>query len=176
MNEIFGKDSWASKKLRNKLSINPVQAWTDTGRIRVNKKMTIGQLRATIKATEQFLNSKTSTVKGIKDVIKRTKKSLSKTLEKNNIFGAEEAEKEANKLTEKEADILYDMLSEDYIKDLLPYIGASEMWGVVEDAKEMNIEEKDEFFELFNTYTSVDFTNDLDMKEKITKIFERYVL
>lgn len=172
----FGIDSWASKKLHNRLSTNKVQAWSENRRIKVNKNMSMIQLRSVLKATEQFINSETSTLQGIKNVIKRTKKSLAKTLEKNKVFDEEESIEESKKLTDSEVDVLYDMLSEDYVKDLLQYIGASEMWGIVEDSKEMNLNNEDEFFDLFNTYTTVDFTNDLDMREKINKIFERYVI
>ena len=81
LERVFGKDTWASRKLKNRLDIEPLQAWTKTGRVRVNKSMTITQLRATIKATNQFLNSQTSTVAGIKKVRENQIKNISKILD-----------------------------------------------------------------------------------------------
>lgn len=43
-----------------------MQAWTISGRVKVNKSMTVTQMKATIKATNEFLNSSISTRRGIK--------------------------------------------------------------------------------------------------------------
>lgn len=62
----FGKDTWGTKYLKTKLATEPLQAWTHSGRVRVNKSMTVTQMKATIKATREFLNSSISTRRGIK--------------------------------------------------------------------------------------------------------------
>lgn len=62
----FGKDTWGTKYLKTKLATEPLQAWTRSGRVRVNKSMTVTQMKATIKATREFLNSSISTRRGIK--------------------------------------------------------------------------------------------------------------
>lgn len=62
----FGKDTWGTKYLKTKLATEPLQAWTRSGRVRVNKSMTVTQMKATIKATREFLNSSISTSRGIK--------------------------------------------------------------------------------------------------------------
>lgn len=62
----FGKDTWGVKYLKTKLATEPLQAWTRSGRVRVNKSMTVTQMKATIKATREFLNSSISTRRGIK--------------------------------------------------------------------------------------------------------------
>ena len=62
----FGKDTWATKYLKEKLATEPLQAWTISGRVKVNKSMTVTQMKATIKATKEFLNSNISTRRGIK--------------------------------------------------------------------------------------------------------------
>ena len=66
LERAFGKDTWATKYLKEKLESEPVQAWTKKGRVRVNKSMTLIQMRATIKATKEFLNSSISTQRGVK--------------------------------------------------------------------------------------------------------------
>lgn len=157
----FGKDTWASKKLRNRLESNPIQAWTLSGRVKVNKSMTMTQMRAVIKATEQFLNSKTSTVSGVKKVKKTTIAGLAKSL------GTDE-----ETLTNEEAEALYDMLSDDYVTDILKYIPASEFWALVQDAKEQHDTEQ-QFINRMKDY--IDFGNDKDMVIKLTSIYIKYV-
>ena len=66
LERAFGKDTWATKYLKEKLEAEPLQAWTISGRVRVNKSMTVTQMKATIKATKEFLNSSISTRRGIK--------------------------------------------------------------------------------------------------------------
>lgn len=161
LERAFGKDTWASKRLRNKLDIESLQSWTKTGRVKVNKSMTITQLKATIKATQQFLNSKTSRVKGVKEVRKSTISNIAKSL------GTEEEE-----LTNEEAETLYDLLSEDYVTDLIRYIPPSELWAVIEDARESHDTEQ-QFVERISDY--IYFGNDKDMINKLKIIYEKYV-
>lgn len=158
----FGKDTWASRKLKNRLDIEPLQAWTKTGRVRVNKSMTITQLRATIKATNQFLNSQTSTVAGIKKVREKQIKSISKAL------GTEEAD-----LTYEEAETLYIMFEDTDFTFFVPqYLSASEFWAEIESAKEQNLD-LDDFTNSIRKY--IEFGNDLDMLIRIRAIYEKYV-
>lgn len=157
----FGKDTWATKKLRDKLSTEPLQAWSKTGRVKVNKSMTITQMKSTIKATQQFLNSKTSTKRGIKQVRKTTIKNLAKSL------GTEEED-----LTDEEAETLYEMLSDDYVTDILKYIPASDFWALIEDAKESG-DSQDSFISRISDY--IEFGNDVDMRNKLIMIYEKYV-
>lgn len=157
----FGKDTWASKKLRNRLESEPIQAWTRSGRVKVNKSMSITQMRAAIKATEQFLASKTSTVSGVKKVKKTTIAGLARSL------GTDDT-----KLSDEEAETLYDMLSNDYVTDLLRYIPASDFWALIEDAKEQNDTES-QFINRIKDY--IEFGNDKDMVTKLQAIYIKYV-
>ena len=72
----FGKDTWATKYLKEKLTTEPLQAWTISGRVRVNKSMTVTQMKATIKATKEFLNSSISTKRGVKKAKQKAIKTL----------------------------------------------------------------------------------------------------
>lgn len=157
----FGKDTWATKKLRDKLATEPLQAWSKTGRVKVNKSMTTTQMKATIKATQQFLNSKTSTKRGIKQVKKTTIKQLAKSL------GTDDED-----LTNEEAEALYDMLSDDYVTDILKYIPASNFWALIEDAKEA-ADSQESFISRISDY--IEFGNDVDMRNKLIMIYEKYV-
>ncbi len=73
----FGKDTWASRNLRQRLEAEKVQAFTKSGRVSMSGNMSIPKMRATINATKQFLNSKTSTVEGIKETREAVKNSMS---------------------------------------------------------------------------------------------------
>lgn len=161
LERAFGKDTWASKRLRNKLDIESLQAWTRTGRVKVNKSMTITQMKATIKATQQFLNSKTSRVKGVKEVRKTTISQIAKSI------GTEEEE-----LTDQEAETLFDLLSDDYVTDLTKYIPPSELWAIIEDARESNDTEQ-QFVDRISDY--IYYGNDSDMINKLKIIYEKYV-
>ena len=73
----FGKDTWASRNLRQRLEAEKVQAFTKSGRVSMKGNMSVPQMRATINATKQFLNSKTSTVEGIKETREAVKNAMS---------------------------------------------------------------------------------------------------
>lgn len=157
----FGKDTWATKNLRNKLATEPLQAWTKSGRVKVNKSMTITQMKATIKATNQFLNSKTSTIRGVKQVKKSTIKKLSKSL------GTDEED-----ITEEEAEALYDLTTEDFMPDILKYIPASNLWAIILDAKEKN-DSLNNFIRRIEDYVIIG--NDMDLKRKLERLYNEYV-
>ena len=149
LERTFGKDTWASRKLKNRLDIEPLQAWTKTG-------------RATIKATNQFLNSQTSTVGGIKKVREKQIKNISKAL------GTEEVD-----LTYEDAETLYRMFEDTDFTFFVPqYLSASEFWAEVESAKEQNSDIND-FTNSIRKY--IEFGNDLDMLVRIRAIYEKYV-
>lgn len=72
----FGKDTWATKYLKEKLATEPLQAWSISGRVKANKSMTVIQMKATIKATKEFLNSSISTKRGVKKAKQKAIKTL----------------------------------------------------------------------------------------------------
>lgn len=53
-----------------------MQAWSVSGRVKANKFMTVTQMKATIKATKEFLNSSISTKRGIKKAKQKAIKTL----------------------------------------------------------------------------------------------------
>ena len=119
--------------------------------------MNLTQLRAVAKATRQFLNSKTSTVSGVKKQIKAIKKGFQKSLD----------------LTDEEAEAIYEAFDEDLLQWIYRYIEPSEFWALVQEAKEMNYSEN-QWLKLIEDYIYIG--NDDDIKEKLILIYERYVL
>ena len=65
--------TWAIKKLRNRLDSDILKAWTKNGKIKIPKNITNTKLKQIQTATKQFLDSKTSTNKGIKSIREQTK-------------------------------------------------------------------------------------------------------
>ena len=153
----FGKaESWAVRKLTSRIDIEPLGAWSSRERITINSKMDINQLRRIQRATELFLGSNTSKIRGIKAQIKSTKQGFKKNLD----------------ISDEEAERIYQAFSEDLLQWIFRYIDPSTFWALVEEAKDMGMSKKS-FVDMLRDY--IDFGNDLDIIEKLEQIYERYV-
>lgn len=159
----FGKDKWAVKNLRDRLDTQKLNAWTKTGRIKYNKSMNITELRAVIKATKQFLNSQTSTKRGIKQVRKKQIESLRISLSTD--------EKE---FTFEEAETFYRLFEDtDYTFFIRKYdIPASAFNDLIQEAKEYN-KTFDDFLENLEIYITIG--NDKELLTRAQAIYEKYV-
>lgn len=67
---------WAANRLLDKLGIDVLNAVTEKGYIKYNKNLSNRQMKAILKATDSFLNSKTSTPEGVKKVNEEVKERL----------------------------------------------------------------------------------------------------
>lgn len=157
---VFGKDVWAVKTLRNKLDIEPLQAWTKTGRVKYNKSMTITQLRATIKFVNNFLNSQTSTISGIKKVKKTQVKNIAVRLS----IDYEELE-------DDEAELLYNLYNDKDFKFLTKegFIPPSEFQALIEYSRQKNLSD-DEFIETMTDY--MQNGSDVDIRRRLSRIYK----
>lgn len=158
----FGVDSWASKKLKARLSTEKLGAFTFNNRIRLNKSMSTTQLRAVKKATEQFLNSKTSTVKGIKNIKHNTVKKLKNTIESDYDVEFEDEEIES----------LYNILEDDDYSDIIDFIPPSDIWAIIAEAKAQNYT-VDTFINKVKHY--IDYGNDTGIKNNLISLYNKYV-
>ena len=158
----YERGTWASKKLINRLETSTLDAWSG-GKVKISKDMTITQLRAVQKATNQFMTSKTSTLKGIQSVKESTKASLKATL----------SDEDMEEITEDEVETMYSMLSDDDFKFLSDKVGASTAWSLIEDAKESNDTEKG-WINRLNRYAFE--INDVDMRAKALAIYNKYIV
>ena len=159
----YGEDSWAISQLYNKIKdTSLVNGINKSGLIRINKNMSNVQLRAIEKATNEFLESKTSKLGGIKSTIKDVKSSLKAT------YGDL-----GNKLSNKEVNMLYDLVEDKNKRVLTEQIGASEVWASLIQAKEQGLS-KNDFVDLIDRRSSVDL-NDLDARNFLKDIYNRYV-
>ena len=165
--------TWATGKLQTRIKSNKTKGLMYKGkRIKLKPKMTKTSLTAVQKATRQFLESATSTNKGISKVKRETIESIKDSLNLNRV---------KNKLTDEDAEYMYNMLSD---KDLArfntmkkgredEFIGASALWSEIDYASSNNIS-KDRFIERLQNLRAQDFSID-DLKSA-ERIFERYVL
>lgn len=163
--ETGRNNSWAAKRLESKLS-GYMNAWTDSARVRINKSMSITRLKAIEKATRQFNASKTSKVSGVRDTIKKQKEAMKESL-------AKEYEDKIELLSDEEINNLYDMMADKDSSKLMEYVPASSVWQLIIDARE-NKDNETQFLERIETY--IETTNDSDMKEKITNIYNKFIV
>ena len=125
-NQRIVRDTWATKYLKEKLESEPVQAWTTKGRVKVNKSMSLTQMRATIKATKEFLNSSISTQRGVK----RAKIKAIKTLKTR--FSTDVSD-----ISYEEAEALTKFFEDNEVNGITNFIPGSDALAVIEEAREM---------------------------------------
>lgn len=145
---------WAVRNLEKRLE--RADALTEKGRIRYNKNMSISEMRKVIKASEYFLDSKTSTVGGLKKRAKEVKKNFSKKLD----------------VTLEEADNLYQLFEVESTNEILKYLNPSELFALIEEAKEKKLDEE-QFTDLFKQY--VEFTEDNTLKNSVMKLYNEEI-
>lgn len=166
LNRRYKKGTWSVKRLINRLDTNILSVWKN-GRIELNKNLTKTQLIAINKATNQFLESKTSTKSGIKEVSNNVKESLKERLSDD-----------IKELTNEEVDFMYDMLGDNdfsyFNKDRedTNFIGASELWIVIDEAINKG-DDENTFLNRMNVFVNV---NDEDIRNKAINIYNKYVV
>lgn len=162
----YGEDSWGVNRLYNKLDNETFKGITKSGRIRLNKNMSDVQLKAIEKATNNFLeHKKTSTLKGIKGVIKEVKSSLKGTLESME-----------RPLTDREINKLYDLVDDKDKRVTTEQIGASTIWTTLTEAKE-KYEAGDKSFDNIDVYYDlVEKRGNLELSEDDKDFLEEIYL
>ena len=166
LNRRYKKGTWSVKRLINRLDTNILSVWKN-GRIQLNKNLTKTQLIAINKATNQFLESKTSTKSGIKEVSSNVKESLKETLSDD-----------IREITNEEVDFMYDMLGDNdfsyFNKDRedTNFIGASELWIVIDEAINKG-DDENTFLNRMNVFVNV---NDENIRNKAINIYNKYVV
>ena len=156
------KGTWASKKLINRIDTKVLKAWDKTGKIKINKFLNNTQLRAIQKATDQFLKSKTSTIKGIRDVESATIKSIQASL----------SDEKRGLVTREDAEFYYDMFGNDDFNFFADKIGASTLWMLIDEAIENN-DSEDDWINRLGRYITLE---DLDIRERAIRLYNKYIL
>lgn len=161
--KTVGENTWAVRKLRNKLEAETVRAFSQSHNVLANKKMSIKQLRAVNKALQDFMASRTSTVAGIEEVRQEVIQKISKTL----------TEDRGRSISYGEAETLYNMFTDNDTDELIKDMGASAFWDQIESAKEAS-DSEEQFADRIARYAQREI--DVDIRRKISNIYDKYVL
>ena len=158
----YGESSWAINQLYEKIdskNINGVSVLT--GNIKINKNMSEIQLKAIQKATTRFLDSQTSTLRGVKKAIGNMQDAIKTNYSDMN-----------KQLSDKDAEILYSFLENKETRGTVEKIGASDTWTRAIRAREENLS-KDKFIDLFkNSKVNI---NDEDIRKDLETIYNKYM-
>lgn len=161
-------NSFSSKKLFERLGGSNSMLKMSDGKVlgvKIKKNVTMTDLHKLAKATKNFLQSETSTPRSIRNVVKRTKESMYKTLSIDS----------GKDISMADIETYYDMLGDkdfDFF-NTKDRIGASSMWAMIDEAIDRDMSQN-EFIKMFDG-ANID-VNDLDIKEKIINIYNKYVL
>lgn len=151
--------TWASKKLMDKVGVYL------GGKVEVKRTMSIHELTLLNKAIRNFLNSKTSTIKGIQEVEKQTKQNII-----NLITDVDNPE-----ISEEDVETLYSFFEDPDFNDVTKYIPPSDLYIILNNSKEAQNNSK-AFLNKIEKYIDKDSLNaDSDMKDKLTRIYNKFI-
>lgn len=157
--------TWATKKLINRLNNNVIDIWQDSkGRLKVPKKVSQTKLIAIRKALTQFMNSKTSTNKGIKSVKDKTIQSIIESM-------TDVDDEKKSRVNEDDAEFYFSMLGDSDFDYFASKIGASTLWVEIEDSIANNDTEEDWINKLENYGT----INDEDARNRAIRLYQKYI-
>lgn len=157
----FKSGTWASKKLYEK-----VGDYITNNQISVPPKANRTQLISLNKAMRNFLDSKTSTVSGIREIERQQKDNIS------NILG----DFDSDEISNDEIETLYDFFEDKDFnnvtkeKNIMP----SDMWITLTTAKEEKWTNEKYLKNIYNYNPDLDM-NDLDLKESLISIYNKYM-
>ena len=156
----YGSISWAGSTLKSKTDTPLINVWRGN-RIKVNKNMSTQQMKATLKALDNFLKSKTSTIKGIKQTKQKTINTFKETLSMEDI-----------ELSTKDAESLYNLFGNKDYNLITNYIDASEFNALIDDSKTMG-DSKDQFIDRISNYILVG--QDEDLISALSGIYDKII-
>lgn len=156
--------TWASRRLLDKLNIkklkgkNLLEKGKYGNKIKLSKELNMTQLIAINQATKNFLESKTSTSRGIKETRESVIKSLQRT------FGEFDDEVDYDM-----AEVLYDLFDDTDFEDISQYSNASVVWTDIIDFMKKDIGEL-ELIDRLMVYANVDYNHDKDLRDKVNNM------
>lgn len=154
------KETWATHKLYDKLDSDMIQAINSSGHISINKNMSLTQLRAVRKSVENFINSKTSTVKGIKQASINIKSGLKRSLSD-----------ETHEISDEDAEIVFQIIGDINAKDFTARMKDSEFINLISGCLEYRWSEEMFVNQLLDYCNE---SNNLDLREKAIILYNKY--
>lgn len=151
------KNQWATNIMLSKFETIKPDFVDKKGRLKqVSNKTKLSELRNISRITQQFLESKTSTIAGIRETKLNRKEGLER------ILGV--------KLTNKETADIQKLFSDKDFNNIADKIGYKETLTLLTDAHD-NSMNKEKFIDSFKLY--LDFGNDNDLKRSISKLYNK---
>ena len=158
----FGVNTWATRSLREKLETETVRAWTKTGRVAVRKSMDVTQMKATIKATKEFISNPTSRVKGVRKAKAKAIQTLKTRLST-----------EVHEMTYEEAEALTLFFEDRDVNKITNFIPGSTITGIIEEEKESKKYDYKSFLEKAKSLQQ--YNKGKSMDRILKKIFRKYI-
>lgn len=131
-------------------------------RIKVIRSLNVTQKRFVNKKLRQFIESETSTPTGIKRKRAETRENVLQGLSKL----------VDRQLTKEDLDDFYDLVENEDFQGLADMIGDSEMYVLVDEAKQKNINNPNDFAKLLNKHMT---SNTKEVRDKATRLFNKFI-
>jgi len=166
LERYYGKDSWASTNLKKTLNRKMIQGLSVDGKIRADESMSLSQLRAVEKATQNFLQAKSSTYKGIKKI----KTSVIATFRTK--YGDVDNNK-LQKLSLEDAQLLYSILEDEETAKIVENLGSSRMLTLVSSNIKSGASKEDYYKSLSNIIDVSTLDADDDTRKALEEIYKK---
>lgn len=131
-------------------------------RIKVIKKLNISEKRYIDKRLRQFLSAETSTPTGIKRKRAETRDNVLQGLSK--LVDRE--------LSDQDLDDFYELIEDEDFQGLADMISDSDIYVLVDEAKQRNITDPNDFIRLLNKHMT---SNTKEVRDKATKLFNKFI-
>lgn len=159
--------TYASRKFLDSNVNNPAYIYKRKSKIKFKLKksprdMTTQEQLLHLKTFEKFLKAPTSKVSGVETAETVTKERVKKSL-------GEIAEK---KLTDEDVEDFYALMYEDDFKYFLQYLDPSELFAIIQEAKEQSWGEN-EFVKILEQYITINLE---ETRNRAKRLYEKYVL
>ena len=154
-NIVSYKGSFASKKLSMVDQYNE-----NTNRITLRGNESYQELIELDRATKKFLQSKTSTISGIKEVEKNIKQNIENKLDEFD-------------LSKQEIETLYNFFEDEDFAYIRKYIDPSDLWVFIENAKQRNMYVDDWIKNIEDYIGSEAFGRDEDLRDRLVNIYNK---
>lgn len=160
LHKNYPNETWSEKILLDRLNIK-YSGLTPTGRVKANKKMTDQEIKASLRAVNDFLKDKRSTVEGLEETKEKLQKSISDSLQEN-IEG----------ITAEDADNLVQLFEDENVKNVMRFIEPSDLFRMVIEAKQQKITQK-AFVDMARDY--IDFSENRGIVKSLKGFYRSYL-
>ena len=157
--------TYASKQLLQSLQSHKavkIGSRKARNRIKVISSLSASQKRFVNKKLSQFVQAETSTPTGINRKRAETRENVLQGLSKL----------VDRQLTKEDLDDFYDLVENEDFQGLADMIGDSEMYVLVDEAKQKNIKNPSDFAKLLNKHMT---SNTKEVRDKATRLFNKFI-